>query len=225
MQAMILQVCILLTFRGRSNSNVKMGVQEAMLSKLKAVGLDKKERVGHGDLKRASILVPLFFRSGRATVLLTQRPRRMKSHGGEVCCPGGKQDEEDGGDDLKTALREAEEEVGLKPQHLRPLARLQSVESKNNLAVTPFVALFDPPEMAEPNQLKINAEEVEDAFSVPLSWFLDDGNLDSIMPMEWRGDEFLLRTYLWDDPESQKQFKIWGLTAHIVHSVAEIVCS
>jgi len=80
---MIFQVCILLTFRGRSNSNVKMGVQEAMLSKLKAVGLDKKERVGHGDLKRASILVPLFFRSGRATVLLTQRPRRMKSHGGE----------------------------------------------------------------------------------------------------------------------------------------------
>jgi len=102
---------------------------------------------------------------------------------------------------------------------------LESVESKNKLVVTPFVALVEPPEMAEPNQLKINADEVEDAFAVPLSWFLDDNNLDSIMPMEWRGDEFLLRTYLWDDPGSKKQFKIWGLTAHVVHSVAEIVCS
>ena len=84
---MILQV--LLAFRGHSNVNMidtprtRMSGQEAMLSKLKAVGLDKKERMGHGDLKRASILVPLFLRSDRLHVLLTQRPRRMKSHGGE----------------------------------------------------------------------------------------------------------------------------------------------
>ena len=46
-------------------------------------------------------------------VLFTQRPQNMKSHGGEVCFPGGKQDPEDNGCDITTALREANEEVGL----------------------------------------------------------------------------------------------------------------
>lgn len=201
------------------------------ITNLSAHGMGKKELPHHQELRRASILVPLFERplknsSSSLHVLFTQRPQNMKSHAGEVCFPGGKQDAEDGGCDVTTALREAREEIGLDPSHVLQVARMETVESKHSLCVTPIIGLIEPPSAAEPSQLTLNEREVEAAFAVPLEYFTIPENLSSIETIQWgRNQKFIMRTYLFDDPESGRQFRIWGLTAHVVHEVAQLAFS
>ena len=203
-----------------------------VISRLRSLGMHKKESTYHTDLgRRASILIPMFFRADTKStsetvtnnhihVLFTQRPKTMKSHGGEVCFPGGKQDPCDEGNDIITALREANEEIGLHDQYVEIIARMEALESKHALCVSPIIGLIKSSSKAEPSQLKLNTDEVEAAFAVPLKYFVDPDNCNSIEKVQWRGEEFLLRTYLYDDPESGRQFKIWGLTAHVIHLVA-----
>lgn len=226
------------------NSNVSLALSLSMISteqrrypttltNLSLHGLQKKELSHHQELRRASILVPLFERppsenssSSSIHVLFTQRPQNMKSHGGEVCFPGGKQDPEDNGCDITTALREAKEEVGLDPNFVQKLARMETIESKHSLCVTPIVGFIEPPSAAEPSQLTLNEQEVEAAFAVPLEYFTMDENCASIETIQWgKNREFIMRTYLFDDPESGRQFRIWGLTAHVVHQVAQLAFS
>ncbi|KAL7532897.1 hypothetical protein ACHAXR_008049 [Thalassiosira sp. AJA248-18] len=222
---------LLFAFTTRSSgslNNIKMTndiscQKDDVISKLRSLGMGKKELPHHADLRRASILVPLFERddddSNIIHVLFTLRPKTMKSHGGEVCFPGGKQDPDDV-DDIHTALREAHEEVGLHSQYIESIARMETVESKHSLCVTPIIGFVNPSSVAEPSQLKLHTDEVEAAFAVPLHFFADPDNCHSIEKVQWRGGDFLLRTYLYDDPSSKRQFKIWGLTAHVVHLVA-----
>lgn len=202
-----------------------------IIERLRKIGMEKKESSHHSTLRRASVLVPLFERSigynnnDGIHVLLTRRPSSMKSHGGEVCFPGGKMDDEDDGDDVRTALREANEEIGLDPQSVNVLSRMGTIESKHSLCVTPIIGIVTPPEFAEPCRLTINTNEVEKAFAVPLRYFCDSmNNCVSAEKIMWRGENFTLRTYNYDDMENDNnRFVIWGLTAHILWLVARIV--
>ncbi|KAL7518589.1 hypothetical protein ACHAWX_003401 [Stephanocyclus meneghinianus] len=206
-----------------------------VLQKLRSLGLEKKDSPHHMGLKRASVLVPFFERNSDTTepatrqyssnlhVLFTQRPINMSSHGGEVCFPGGRQDEEDKGDDVVTATREAYEEVGLHPQYVDIIGRMESIESKHSLCVTPIIGLVRPPYKAEPSNLSLNADEVDAVFAVPLAYFANPANCVSKTKIKYGSStDFLMRTYLFDDVSNGRRFQIWGLTAHIVHAVAEL---
>jgi coenzyme A diphosphatase NUDT7 len=208
----------------------------AIIERLRKIGMEKKESSYHSTLRRASVLVPLFERSTAAAaddnddddgihVLLTRRPSTMKSHGGEVCFPGGKMDDEDDGDDVRTALRESYEEIGLHPLNVHILSRMDTIESKHSLCVTPIIGVVKPSELAEPINLTLNTDEVEKAFDVPLRHFCDSmNNCVSAEEVMWRGEKFTLRTYNYDDVENDNnRFVIWGLTAHILWLVARIV--
>ena len=146
-----------------------------IIERLRGLGMEKKESSHHSTLRRASVLVPLFERSigdendddDGIHVLLTRRPSSMKSHGGEVCFPGGKMDDEDDGDDVRTALREANEEIGLDPQNVHVLSRMGAIESNHSLCVTPIIGVVTPAELAEPYNLIINTDEVESVFPWP----------------------------------------------------------
>eukprot|EP00804_Cyclotella_cryptica_P026836 CCRYP_018604-RA/>CCRYP_018604-RA protein AED:0.25 eAED:0.25 QI:397/1/0.66/1/0.5/0.33/3/0/256 len=195
-----------------TNKIIENAVSERMtgntvLQKLSSLGLEKKDSPHHIGLKRASVLVPLFERdssddkqvgarecSSNLHVLFTQRPTKMSSHGGEVCFPGGRQDEEDNGDDVVTATREAFEEVGLHPQYVEIIGRMESIEN-----------------------------EVEAVFAVPLAYFANPVNCVSQTRIKYGSrKDFVIRTYIFDDVSTGRQFRIWGLTAHIVHAVAQI---
>jgi 8-oxo-dGTP pyrophosphatase MutT (NUDIX family) len=219
------------------------GPEAIAIGRLRSLGTERRESPRHATLRRASVLVPLFERPVRGDgdgdgdgdddgihVLLTRRPNAMKSHGGEVCLPGGKMDDAaDLGDDVRTALREAHEEVGIHPSCVEVLARLGSLESRHSLCVTPIVGLVRPPEMAEPGRLNLNPAEVERAFAVPLRYFANANNVVCEERVEWRGEEFTMRTYHYDDDDDDddaggtgERFVIWGLTAHIVRLVARM---
>jgi coenzyme A diphosphatase NUDT7 len=201
---------------------------DELLDRLRQIGMSRQDRPEHNKLRRASVLVPLFLRrNGDAeevsiNMLFTQRPIKMRTHPGEVCFPGGKQDHEDNEDDVVTALREAQEEVGLDRIHVQPICRLETLESYTGLCVTPVVGLIRPSHKAEPSNLTISQDEVEAAFSVPLLYFLEESNLSSKQEIPWRGGVFEVRTYHYESSENQRTFKISGLTAHIAHQVAQL---
>lgn len=190
------------------------------IGRLKTVGMQVRDLAVHKEMPRASVLVPLVVREEKLHVLLTQRPLHLKSHPGEVCFPGGRQDPEDEGNDVETALREAHEEVGLERSCIQPLCRLVTIESRGGLCVTPVVALLEPPDIVD--QLQVSKDEVAAAFTVPLDYFLEqNGNLVEKYDVPWSGGTFTLRTYNYSE-DDDTTYKVWGLTAHIIHQVARI---
>jgi 8-oxo-dGTP pyrophosphatase MutT (NUDIX family) len=196
---------------------------DTILARLRQVGMLPKDAPPHSLLNRASVLVPLFLNESSLipSILLTQRPMTLRSHAGDVCFPGGKQDPEDEGDDVTTALRETHEEVGIPPSKVQPLCRLPTCESIHHLCVTPIVGYLKEP-ILDPSTLDVSEREVEAAFCVPLVFFLQEPAHK--VNVEWSGETFCLRTYYYDECPFHKgrRFKIYGLTAHIAHQVAEI---
>ncbi|GLP96429.1 NUDIX hydrolase [Paraferrimonas sedimenticola] len=123
------------------------------------------------NLKQSAVLLGLWDGPEGVHIWFTQRPMYLKHHPGQISLPGGKY--EDGDTDLtQTALREAFEEIHLKPQQAEVICRMPTHYSHTGFAVTPIVASierdFSP--IADPN-------EVADCFSVPLSFFLNSENL------------------------------------------------
>ncbi len=116
---------------------------------------------------QAAVLVPIVMRGPNAcspTVLLTRRAAHMNTHSGQIAFPGGKVDPEDANHQA-TALREAQEEIGLDAEHVQVIGQLPTYITGTAFWVTPVVGLVSP-DMA----LTPNAEEVDDVFEVPLSF-------------------------------------------------------
>ncbi|MDP2523474.1 CoA pyrophosphatase [Neptunomonas phycophila] len=136
-------------------------------------------------------------------VILTRRSAKLSTHSGEVAFPGGKQDATD--PDLKyTALREAEEEVGLLPHRVEILAQLGQVVSLHQVVVTPWVGIVEPDE-----PLTANLDELDEIFRVPLSFFMQDTrhHTDEIL---FKGKTRYVPAYQYDG------HIIWGLTAFML---------
>ena len=120
--------------------------------------------------RSAAVLVPLVVRPDDVTVLLTRRTRAVRRHSGQVAFPGGRVDPEDP-DMVTTALREAEEEIGLPRDLPTVLGSLAPYDTATGFSVTPVVATVAGPfsPIPDPN-------EVESVFEVPLAFLMDPAN-------------------------------------------------
>lgn len=184
--------------------------------------MDPKDKPHHSALPRASVLVPLFFIDKEPYILLTRRPMHLTSHPGEVCFPGGKQDEQDHCDDVQTALRETMEEIGLDSSHIEILCRCGSVESINHLCVTPVIGyIADASRILGENSLQANPTEVETIFHAPLALFAQKPV--SEQSVEWSQEVFIYRRYKHVDSLKKKEYSITGLTAHVANLVAKLM--
>ena len=225
---------------------VEEGHPHALIYRLEtSIGFDRKESRHHSTLRgRASVLVPLYLLQNEEIpqVLFNRRSMKLKSHRGQVCFPGGRQDPEDKGDDIVTALRECHEEVGIPPHKIQPLCRLPTMESVNGLCVTPVVGIVHgeggisehgkagtmkrKPRQRRPSlsELKLNPDEVESAFFCPLDYFIRQPPVERL-EVDWSGETFIFRQYdYWDDAQDET-YKITGLTAHIAHQLASLLYS
>lgn len=165
---------------------------------------------------RAAVLVPLFYVQDQLHVLLTRRADGLRTAPGEVAFPGGKRDKCDK-DDITTALREAEEEIGLPQSEVEVLSRLPPLFSVNSVSATPVVA-FVPNNCL--SRLAPNPSEVQDVFSVPLAMFLSEKN-HRALSTSWPGRfEFI---HFFQESKKQSSPVIFGLTAYICICVASIV--
>lgn len=156
----------------------------------------------------AAVLVPVVMYPDEPAVLLTERASSLRDHSGQIAFPGGKMDEADSSP-LETALREAEEEIGLERCHVRALGYLDAYLSSSNYLVVPVVALIAPA-----MTLTINEFEVAETFEVPLGFLMDEGNHE-LHAREWKGR---IRQY-YAIPYHQRY--IWGVTAGILRNMYE----
>jgi 8-oxo-dGTP pyrophosphatase MutT (NUDIX family) len=118
----------------------------------------------------AAVLIPVIAHPHAPTVLFTQRTTHLKSHAGQVSFPGGRVEPGDASAEF-TALREAEEEIGLGPAAVEVLARLPDYRTRTGFRVTPVIGLVAPP-----LELAPDPREVEAVFEVPLAFLLDPRN-------------------------------------------------
>jgi 8-oxo-dGTP pyrophosphatase MutT (NUDIX family) len=118
----------------------------------------------------AAVLVPIVLRPEGLTLLFTQRTPHLKAHSGQVSFPGGRAEPQDPSVEV-TALREAEEEIGLRADRVEILGRLPDYFTRSGFRVTPVLGLLKPP-----LELAPDAREVEEIFEVPLAFLLDARN-------------------------------------------------
>ena len=170
-----------------------------------AVLLDPAEAAAvevHGRTK-AAVLVALYAAGGELHAVFTRRRHDMRSHAGEISFPGGRRDPEDESL-LHTALREAQEEIGLPPQAVRVLGALEPTPTvATNYGVYPFVGLIEPGCAWTPS-----AWEVEEVLELRLS---DLRAARTRRRLLHRGIPFRSDVY-----DISEHAVIWGATARIV---------
>jgi 8-oxo-dGTP pyrophosphatase MutT (NUDIX family) len=118
----------------------------------------------------AAVLIPVIAHPQGLTVLFTQRTTHLRSHSGQVSFPGGRAEASDLSAEF-TALREAEEEIGLIPTAVEVLGKLPDYRTRTGYRVTPVVGLLLPPVAFRPDP-----REVAEIFEVPLDFLLDERN-------------------------------------------------
>lgn len=140
-------------------------------------------------------------------VILTQRPDYLRSHPGQIAFPGGKIDPTDA-HAVAAALREADEELGLAPHHVRVIGEADVYRSGSGFAITPVLGVIPPDLSYTPNP-----GEVADWFEVPLAFVLDPAN-HAHHSTHWKGAERRYIEIMWG------QRRIWGVTAGIIANLS-----
>ena len=159
-------------------------------------------------LRPAAVLVGLREHAHGTSILLTRRQDALRHHAGQISFPGGRIDLADAGP-LAAALRETEEEVGIPPVAIEPVGWLDPYATITGFHVWPLVARID-----HERPLLPNADEVAEAFEVPLDFLLDPASARDVA-MEWRGRTRLLVEFQWNE------HRIWGATAAMLVNLRE----
>ena len=129
-------------------------------------------------LRPAAVLVPLIQVDEEWHILYTRRADSVEHHKGQVSFPGGATDPGDDSPEA-TALREAEEEIGIRREDVRLLGRLGEMVTISNFVVTPVVGV-----VPWPYGFKVHTVEVARVFTMPLSWLATRKNWQEFMRVE-----------------------------------------
>jgi 8-oxo-dGTP pyrophosphatase MutT (NUDIX family) len=156
-------------------------------------------------IRPAAVLVPVIDHD-ELTVLLTQRAQHLPDHPGQVSFPGGKIDNRDA-TPLESALREAEEEIGLDRCFIEPIGYLDLYLTTLGYRIVPVIARVRPG-----FALALNTSEVDATFEVPLGYLMDQNNVER-HARDWQG---MTRHYY---AITFGERYIWGVTAGILRNL------
>ena len=168
---------------------------------------------GQGSLlKRAAVLIPLFKAESEYWVLFTKRTDTVEAHKGQISFPGGRIEDEDGSP-LETALREADEEIGLSRKDVTVLGQMDDARTvSSNYIVHPFVGLIP-----YPYEFKTSVQEVKALLEVPFQVFLSGDSAGENTPVVYDGVTYQSLAYRYNGEV------IWGATARIMHNLVDLV--
>lgn len=163
-------------------------------------GIEKKY---FQDLVSSAVLIPIYKKENSYFTILTKRSSNLNSHPGQISFPGGRYEKKDISIE-QTAIREADEEIGVKKSNIRLLGRLDHYQTRTGFDIVPIVCFLN----SLPT-LKKQISEVDEIFFVPLSFLLSSKN-HQIHKKKWKGKDrfFYAITY--------KKYYIWGATAGII---------
>jgi 8-oxo-dGTP pyrophosphatase MutT (NUDIX family) len=139
-------------------------------AELSSDGYAELDIVDETRLKCAAVLLPLLKQDNEWHLLFTRRTERVDSHKGQVSFPGGACDEGEATPE-ETALREANEEIGIHPNTVHVLGRLLNMITITSFRVTPVVGVIE-----WPTVLRVGQNEVERVFTIPLNWLAKVSN-------------------------------------------------
>lgn len=166
-----------------------------------------RQRPTQQGLRPAAVLIPIIERDHGLSVILTQRSSKLRHHPGQISFPGGRHDAEDK-DLVTTALREAEEEIGLARADVEIIGKLQDYPVISNFLVRPYIGFITPQD-----HFVRQRSEVADIFEVPLINILHQPN----------HFVYKLRRFIYPEvyfiPYQQRN--IWGATAGMLRELAD----
>jgi 8-oxo-dGTP pyrophosphatase MutT (NUDIX family) len=162
--------------------------------------------------RQAAVLLPLFKPAAEYHLVFTKRTDTVKHHKGQVSFPGGAFDASDG-DLLRTALRESYEEVGIRPEDVTVLGRLDDAPTfSSNFMITPFVGLIP-----YPYPFRANPIEVAMVFDTPLPVLADPAVCRCYVRTREDGATIVDYEYY------ANGHIIWGATARIIHHFLQLI--
>jgi 8-oxo-dGTP pyrophosphatase MutT (NUDIX family) len=179
---------------------------DPLLARIRSRGSGKPPSLSFEGARASAVLVALFEGDHGAEVLLTRRAWHMRSHRGEVCFPGGRQDV--GETPLQAALREAHEEVLLDSSHVTVVGELDHLATLASYSlIVPIVGRLD----GRPN-VSAGTSEVDRIFTTPLVELL---RTDTFREEHWtRENTTFPVTFFELDDET-----VWGATARILRDL------
>jgi len=189
----------------------------------------------------SAVLIPFIMKDGEYHLLFQKRAEHIRQ-GGEVCFPGGEHDPAQDTSYLDTAIRETVEELGIAREKITIEGMLDTIVAPMGTTIDPFIGILD---IQNLNELRIDKNEVERVFLLPVSYFeqtepeeyymrleihpfyIDEhGQKQILLPVEelglpqryanpWGGREY--RVFVYKTPEEV----IWGLTARMIHDIIQ----
>ena len=175
----------------------------AVLAQRPAIEIDAPQH------RRACVLIPLIRSDAGWSILFTKRAENLASHSGQIAFPGGSVEP---GETLEqAAIREADEEVGIPPNHVELIGRLDDVITHSGFLVAPFVGLIH-----EPFDVVIQESEVVEVFQVPIEALLAVGNPE-VRYVAFRERKYPAYFYQHEGHE------IWGLTGRMLKAFLDLV--
>lgn len=169
---------------------------------------DLEDIIRQGAQREAAVLIGVLEGEAGPSVLLTERTAKLRSHSGQIAFPGGRVDNTDR-TFAETALREAEEEVGIGSEHLEVVGEMPVYFTGSGYRIHPVLAVI-----SEGYSLQANDDEVASIFDVPLSFLMDEANHKK-SSREWQGK----RRFFYEMPYEDRY--IWGVTAGILRVMFE----
>jgi 8-oxo-dGTP pyrophosphatase MutT (NUDIX family) len=158
----------------------------------------------------AAVLIPIFFKENQAHLLFTKRTDYVEHHKGQISFPGGSQDHGDASLSI-TALRETEEEVGIKSNDVTILGQTDVFLTNTHFLITPFVGFYK-----YPYPYDINDGEIDRLIEIPLAHFFND-DVFEIKPYKKDGYRWQVHYYKYG-----KEL-VWGVTGFLLSNFLSIV--
>jgi 8-oxo-dGTP pyrophosphatase MutT (NUDIX family) len=189
-----------------------MAIEETLEEVRRALSEHVPRRLDHPTATPAAVLILVYGRSGDAHVVFTERTEQVEHHKGQISFPGGAMDEEDASLEA-AALRETQEEIGVRPEDVEVIGRLDDMVTISNFKVTPYVGFLS---AEEEYPFALNQHEVACVVEVPLAFMMDEGNME-LEVRQHEGREVLVPAFCYNG------HRIWGATARMLHQFIEIL--
>ncbi|MHA2277753.1 MAG: NUDIX hydrolase [Candidatus Kariarchaeaceae archaeon] len=176
--------------------------------------IQKNNRLNRGK-PEAAVLVPFIEKNGIPHLVLTKRSNNLRTHSGQISFPGGKVDSLDK-NIMETALRETEEEIGIKKEEIHMLGLLDDFFTPYFNSVTPILAKLDS------HNYTISEDEIDKIIEVPVKDLINPQIYHSEI---WTRDgiDYEIHFYNWHDPFENEIHEIWGATATVIYKILKII--
>lgn len=183
---------------------------DRVLDRLRTILAERPaDSIDPGTLRRACVLIPLLGHGDEWSILFSHRSPGLRVHSGQISFPGGSAEP---GETLeRAALRESDEEVGLPPDEVELIGRIDDVITRTGFIVAPFVGVIR-------NEVEYRLHEVEvtSVYEVPIRVLLDRDNPE-IRYLRYRDRTYPSYFY------KHGTIEIWGLTARMLKGFLDLV--